>query len=119
VQIYHRHIDQRLCPLCHQPIAQLAVYLDLDRLLAMPALCVDDKRQRLSPQMPLHEGHGYGIDGSSRVDPLSCAESYAMRRVSHRHRIGPFYRPVLIPEQERHLLLQVIQHADHLVQGQL
>lgn len=69
--VHYRYIHQWLCLHFQHPILQLAVYLDSDWLLAMTALRLYDERQRLTPQLPLHEGHSYRIDSSSRVDLLT------------------------------------------------
>lgn len=91
-------MDQRLRSRFYRVVLQLAVYLDVDRLMTMRTFRGDDAGEPFSSQVPLHEGHSNGINGSGGVDSLARAEGHMVRRVVGRHWICPRNRSLLVPE---------------------
>lgn len=92
---------------------------ELQRTGTVAAKGIDGHRERLFPQLPLHEGRRKRVLRSGRVELFSCAELQAMRRRIHRNGIGPGNRTALVADQEEELPLQFVEDRLHLRQGQI
>ena len=55
----------------------------------------------------MHEGRRHRVLRSGGVGPLSGAERQGMRRAVHGDRKRPGYRVLLVPNQEKEILLQL------------
>jgi len=86
----------------------LAVHLDLDFFSAMSAFGLDGKSQVLFSELPLHEGRRNRVDASGSVNFLAAAESDAVGGWLRSDGISPGHRPLLISEEESHVLFQLI-----------
>ncbi len=97
----------------HDVIVQIAVHFEMDRFATMRARRLDGKRQWLFSQLPLHEGRRNRVYRSSRVRLFAGAKGDVMGRLVHGHGIRPGDRALLVSEQKGHVLLQLVQYADH------
>jgi hypothetical protein len=77
---------------------QVAIDLDMDRLVAMGADRIDLERKLFFAELPLHEGRRDRVYRSGRVDLFAAAEMDAMWRGLSRHRVGPNDLPLLVSE---------------------
>ena len=85
----------------------------------MPAFRLDDKRQILASQLPLHEGHCNRVESSSRVDSFARAEAHSMRCWGDGDGIRPRHSPSGISKQERPVSFQFIENVHHARLGKL
>jgi hypothetical protein len=123
MQVHQWGVDHRLGrrilirPFTEHLKIQLAINLQAQGALAVPALGIDQHREGFFAELPLHEGRGDRIHRSGRVDLLAGGEGQAVWRMCGGHRIGPFDLAREIAKQEGHVSFQVVQDADHLLQG--
>ena len=89
VEIDQRHEDQRVSILLLYTVIQIAVQLDRQRLSATCAFRVNCDRQKVFPELPLHEGCCYCINPSSSKGLSTAIENQPVGSSVDRHRVCP------------------------------
>jgi hypothetical protein len=118
LEVDERYEDQRIFAL-FDPVFELAVDLEPHRARAVSALGAQSDGERFVSQVPLHEGHGKGVDRSRRVSLLARTEAGAVRGLIHRHGVSPGDRVPLASEQKGEVLLEVVQNGFDAGEGQV
>jgi hypothetical protein len=77
---------------------QIAIDLDMNRLVAMDADRIDLEVRLFFAELPLHEGRRDRVYRSGRVDLFASAEMDAVRRGLGSHRVGPNDLAFLVSE---------------------
>jgi hypothetical protein len=96
--------------LAHAPPEPL-VHLDVHRLAAVRTRSRDLHFQAFVSEASFDEGRGKGILRSSAENPLPGAKSQAVWRSVSGHGKGPTHFAAGVPDQEKQMLLQILEQV--------